>query len=212
MAENTRDLEPQVEAMLEEWALHIDDVPGPTPDVLDRVKAAVRHQVNEEWLASQPSPSPRPAALQRVRAAVRQELARSSFGSGRSRRWLISPRLAGLAAAAMLIIGVGIVQWSGYLGGHADETPTEEVWLAAAEEQVDLFVEAAQVAMGPDAFSESILNELEIIQAKLARSTQAEPGEDLLNELDAALREILESSPPGDGLMDSGSWSVRVIG
>lgn len=210
MTEDTRDFESQVEARFEEWAPRIDRAPGPSADVLDRVKAAVRHELNEEWLASQSSPSPSPAALQKVRAAVRQELARSSSGPGWSRRWLISPRLAGLAAAAMLMIGVGIVQWGAYFSGHVDEPPTQDIWLAAAEEQVDLFVEAAQVAMGPDAFSESILNELDAIHARLARTTQAEPGEDLLDELDSALQEILEGSPPSDGLMHNNS--VRVIG
>lgn len=201
-------LESQVDAMLAEFTADIDDVPAPSDAAVERTKAAVRHEINEQWLASHPSPQPSEDALRRTRTAVRSELKR-----GRARRangWRLPPQvLAGLAAAAMLAACVGLIRYVGYL----QPTTTVSPMLAAAQEHVDLFVEAAEYTLATDEFSESIRNELNSIYARMpGNSQQQDDDNDVLDELDRAIEEFFENSRKTDGIMGGASWPREVVG
>jgi hypothetical protein len=180
------DLEKQVDTLLGGLAAELDR-PAPNAAVLARVKSAVRHELNEQWLARHPSPGPRPEALQRVRLAVREELARS----GRNRRRM-SPFSAGLAAVAMLALCVGLIRQVGYLQPPAVHN-NSPAWAQAAQTHVDIFVEAAQVAMTTDDFSDSVLDELGEIRQTLTGASKDDSTQDVLDELDSAMWQILDN-------------------
>jgi hypothetical protein len=198
-------LEAQVNAMLAEWAADINDVPEPSRAVLERVKAAVRHEVNEQWLADQPAPIPSEQAMRRTRRAVHQALGRSGLNRGR----LFNPQMiAGLTAAAMLAACVGLIRYVGYLQPATSVNPM----LAAAQEHVDLFVESAEYALATDAFSESVLDELDLINAQLAGTSQEEGFQSVLDELDGAIQEMFDDPEGTDDIMGSVTRSQGVLG
>lgn len=158
MNEDLHKLELEVEAALA--SLSADLSVEPAEALIHRVKAAVRHELNEAWLGGQPSPSPSTKVLQRVRAAVRDELRRSDervsveaeVARRPARRLVRSPVWWSLtAAAAMIGIWVGIVHYAGTL------EPASLSVAPDTEARLDLFVEVAeQVLADLDALEESI--------------------------------------------------------
>jgi len=200
-------MENQIETMLSGVAGAID-VPGPEPAIVQRVKAAVHIEIDEQWLAGHPSPLPSRAALSLAKRAVRFELAPSR--TGRARILPSSQALAALAAAAMLVLSVGLIHRMGQLQRAGNQQVGQPLVLAA-QERVDLFLEAAQVALQRDEFSESVLGELESIDARLAEDPEVQQ-DDILQELDDAIREILGDPAPRDGTLGILSWPKGRLG
>ncbi len=201
-----RNLEAQVEATLAELAADISAVPAPNEAVVERVKAAVRHEINEQWIAAQTSPLPSPDALRRTRAAVHEELGR--VAGGRSGGRLRPQMLAGLSAAAAMAACVGLIRYVGLLQPTTSDSPM----LAAAREHVNLFVEAAEYTLAKDEFSESVLNELDSINARMEATSPQHGPEGIVDELDQAIQQVLENSENTDGIMGGASWPQEVVG
>ncbi|HOA73089.1 MAG TPA: hypothetical protein PL151_00835 [Phycisphaerae bacterium] len=179
------DLEKQVDTLIGGLKVELDR-PQPNPAVLARVKAAVRHELNERWLDQYPSPQPSRKALHRVRLAVREELARS--GPARRRTSLFS---GGWAAAAMMALCVGLIQQIGYLQ-PVSVPDSNAAWAQAAQTHVELFVETVQLAMSTDDFSHSVLDELGEIRQSLTGLSDRSATQDVLDELDSAMWQILD--------------------
>ena len=158
MNEDLDKLELEVEAALASLSAALSVEPAEA--LIHRVKAAVRHELNEAWLGRQPSPSPSSEVLQRVQAAVRDELRRpdervsveAKVARRPARRLVRSPVWWSLtAAAAMIGIGVGIVHYTGMLEPASLSVDPD------TEARLDLFVEVAERGLADlDALEESI--------------------------------------------------------
>ncbi|MHC4798180.1 MAG: hypothetical protein ACYTF1_16210, partial [Planctomycetota bacterium] len=76
MTEDLNKLEIEVDAMLDAIApsLYVE----PSPQATELAKAALRQQLNENWLAAQPAPTPSAENLQRVREAIDRELKKTT--------------------------------------------------------------------------------------------------------------------------------------
>ena len=99
MCENLDNLERDLDTALAEWSDRFGAEPSEA--AVARTKDAVRRELNEAWLADQPMPLPSLETLAGVKSAVRAELRKVRWQT-RLVRW--SP----VAAAAMIIIGVGL--------------------------------------------------------------------------------------------------------
>lgn len=209
MRDDTRDMESQFDAMLAGWADDFDRFPEPNAAVVERVKSAVRHEMNEQWLTAYGTPLPSDDAVGEVRQAVRDELDRSIRPLVWS-RWLQSRGVAGLAAAALVAVCVGLIQQVGSAGSRRAGTSVEPLMVARAH--VDLFVEAAQYTLAEDEFVESVLDELQSIDEKLVGSSGEPAVESVLDELDGALQDILDEAAPADATMGSTMRLPEVLG
>jgi hypothetical protein len=207
MSENVQTLESQVDEMLGALAADIDRVPSLSSAVVDRVKAAVRYETDEQWLAGQAAISPRPGLLPDVRAAVHQAIGSQRPTAGR--RWWRHPQfMSGLAAAAMLALGVGLVwrvgTWTA--PGHGDRS------VVAASIRFDLFVEAANVALADDDFSSQMLIELQSIEKQLPGSQTDSTNDSMLKDLGGALQEFMEGARPKGNTRGGRAGSQGVYG
>jgi hypothetical protein len=141
---------------------------------VERTKQAARHALNEAWFADQPHPQPSEKTLSVIREAVRGELSetkKAADDDSRSVR-LSSPTAGSLAAAAMILCCIGVVQWA------ATQQPEESVVHLAdssrpaavkeADETVDLFLAAADDAFDHSSFHSSMSQELESLQGSLS--------------------------------------------
>ncbi|MBI4581603.1 MAG: hypothetical protein HY718_18035 [Planctomycetes bacterium] len=208
MSENVPALESQVDEMLGALAADIDRVPPPSPAVIERVKAAVRHEMNERWLAGRAAPSPRPGLLPDIREAVRQAID-TEVPTGPRRWWRHPQFVAGLAAAAMVALGVGVV-WR--VGTWTTPARLDEPFADAAATHIDLFVEAAQVTLADDEFSSQVLKELQSIEQQLSTSQTHSTGDSVLNDLGGALEEFMESARPKGSTRGGPARSQGVYG
>ena len=118
MSDDLQNLENDVERQLAEWSRRLSV--SLDSEKLSMLRTAVKREVNEQWLASQPMPLPSEAALAQVRSRVHAELrdtqrAGSTCTLQRSswRRLISAQGMASLGAAAMLLICVGIVRYVG---------------------------------------------------------------------------------------------------
>lgn len=205
MSREYRETEAAIHTMIADIAGELDRVAPPNEAVLARVKTAVRHEMNEQWLAQQSGPEPSGEAMARLRRAVRQALV-GTTKSGPPDSLRVQWRAA-LTAAAMIALCLGLIRHVGHLQAERDHT----LVLAAAREHVDFFVDAAQESLAPDEFSQSVLNELEFINGRLAGSDDDSVGSEL-DEADHAIQDIIEDSEQNDGKVGSGSWSSNDIG
>ena len=174
MDRSLENLEREVEAGLAQvsarWSV------DPPAALVQRVKQAVRHELNEQWLADQAVPVPSLQALARVRAAVRRELARSraalappagSLAAARLSAWSLP--LATLAAAAMILVCVGVIRYVGLVGAttpHGKDSPHDavNVYVQAAQQQIDLFVAVANDVLTPDVSVSTVRMDLEAME------------------------------------------------
>lgn len=203
------ELERAVDAELTRVAHLLDALPSPA--VLERVKSAVRCELDETWLAGQSMPEPAPPVLRRVRSAVRRELAQidhetsrrsaANRHGARSRTW--SQGIASLAAAAMVAVCVGVIRQAGL--SRPDAPPANQLWVQASDPSVELFVQAADDVFAGDGFTKSILTELDAIEARLAgsRATGNESATGYM-EFERALDELLEEPETSDSPLGLG--------
>lgn len=209
MPDETQDIENRIDAMLEELAEAIDRVAEPNAAVVARVKSAVRHELNEQWLAAYGTPTPSDETVGEVRQAVRRELIHTRalgrlFAAGPPRFW------AGLAAAAMIALSVGLIRQVGYMASRPPALADRSTVQVAVD--VDLFVEAAQLALAEDPFAESVLDELQSIDDTLVGSLRDREAQAVAEELDSAMRDILESTAPRDDTMGLNGKRPGVLG
>jgi hypothetical protein len=164
-----KDLEALERELERQWeSLGLDLTAEPPPAVVQRVQAAVRYELNEAWLAQQPTPGPDAAALSRVLAAVRRELARAASGRARAvrlGRWLSG----GAAAAAAVILAVGLMN-RGTLWPlpHPSEV-VKAGGTAADEAAIERFLQAADRVWADDPLTQGIRDDLETIEENMTQ-------------------------------------------
>ena len=193
MDRDMRDLENEVEAMLEPLAGRLDRLPRVGEAVIERVKAAVRHEINEQWLAAQPAVQPPTEVIAGVRTAVRDELRRKRSAASHRfsthegdpaarQRWA-----AGLAAAAMIAICAVLIQRVGTLG-PAPISPGA----MAANQPLDLFADAAEVALADN----------EMTGHRGPPRATVDNSDGVLDDLNNAVQDILSNPKPKDSTMN----------
>ena len=176
----------------------------PSDAAVLRVKAAVRHELNEEWLAAQAAPLPSAEAIRRVHKVVAVELARPVV----AQRSAWARAAAALAAAAMIAVSVGLIRQAGLVGSSA---LSPEV--VAAENHVELFLAAAEEVLSLDTLTEPIHDDLSVIEEDIDGWQSVGSGEtgglgDILREIDSTATE----SPGGDGVSGISRASQGVWG
>ena len=194
-------LEREVEAVM---GLLPNLVVEPSDAAVLRVKAVVRHELNEEWLADQAAPLPSAEAVRRVHKAVIAELAKpaAAYRSAWGRM------AAALAAAAMIAVSVGVIRQAGLAGSSA---LLPEV--AEAENHVERFLAAAEEVLSLDTLTEAIHDDLSVIEEDIDGWQSTGSGEtgglgDILREIDSTTTE----SPGGDGVSRVSKLSQGVWG
>lgn len=200
MSDGSDRLESEIEAELQSLA------PGlpvqPSEGVVLRVKAAVRHELNEAWLAGHPTPAPSPEVVHRVRETVHEELDVRDRSSGTDddcvgrspRRSVWSPAWASLAAAAMIGICVGIVHHVGTLEARSRPMASAR----AAEASLDLFVDAAEEIFAEESLTASIVADLDLLQESISQwDPVSEYDSGTLNEVVDEIDELL-TKPDSD--------------
>ncbi len=197
----------EVDAMLATMAGELNRGGHPSRAAVERVKSAVRQELHEQWLAAQASPPMRDGLLAEVQRDVRHEISRQAAwaqGTRRvrssGRRPALNPRsLGALAAAAMMALCLGVIRQAGSLETAA-RARAGDPEMDAAKVQVNWFVEAAQVTLANDDFSNEVLSELDSIASQLPGST-GQRASTTLDDLSGALQDVLENSDTADDTM-----------
>lgn len=125
-------LERDVELDLARWADRLNALPSNA--ALQAAQTVARIELETVSLVAQPGPG----VLKRVRAAVAAELA----GAGARRdwwlqRWLATPSLGSLSAAAMLLVCVGVGWYASTLTTTAPQGNVEMILAALPETSTD---------------------------------------------------------------------------
>lgn len=190
MDENLHRLEQDVNAALGRLSDRLD-VAVP-PGVVDRARDAARHTMNEAWLAERVEARPSDEAVARARLAAHRALA--AMDAERPPAWPARRLLIGvpLAAAAMIALAVGIAQFGRQADGPGVDGPFAGSSHDEADEQLMLFVRAAENVATTYAVSHDLLDEVELIEARLAAwsgETQEDLARlvDMIDEIDALL-------------------------
>lgn len=197
MTEDLNSLERDLEQEYARWAPRLDA--SPRPDLLDAVRSATRLEVLGAWLADRPAPAPSPGVLERVRAVVAAELAASSNRSRMLQRWLNSQGLGSLAAAAMLLLCVGIVWYAGALTSGVGTREGDRILAAVPESAADPILEEVQglaAAIGDEA----------------GLSVDAEDEDESLSDLVQEIDQLLDEPAPARGTSQLGTQNLKVIG
>lgn len=147
MHEDLDKLERELDAALAAWSERLDVEPSEA--AVARTQEAVRHELNEAWLADQPIPQPTMASLDNIKSAVRAELRKVKW---QTRLWRWSP----VAAAAMIAFGVGLF--------HHVRTDVKTTSLTNG---VDQFVLVANVVFAEDPALTAIEKELEALEQSI---------------------------------------------
>lgn len=199
MSCDPENLEPSIDRELRVWSARLDARPAPA--VTARVHEAVRHEINELWLATQDRPAPSAAAKLRVQTAVGLELARARKLDGRHQPVRGRPcqghsRQAGsaLAAAAMLLLCVGIIRYA-----SGPRSPD------AGGVTMDAFVATLSSTAPTDAIQEAILD----LESEFADDdTNAAQDDGSLDELVTEMDRILDEHQPAQ--QNSGIRSAEI--
>jgi len=200
MSENLDNLEREVESMLAAW---VDDLSvEPAEAAVFRVRAAVQHELNESWLTDHAESVPSPEAVERVRSAVHEELGRRLDTSpvkpvrasrpGRRFAWVRVA--AGLAAAAVIAIGIGVVQRGRTL---EEPSPTPD---PAIEAELDVLLAAAEAedVYADDPATASILSDIDAVEESIGRWESATAGD--LQSIMSEIDEILAQPDAGENM------------
>lgn len=142
-------LEREAEAMLASLARELSVQPDRS--LAERVKATTLHEINEQWLAGQPAPAPSAELYQRVRLAVRRQLQRVQAETAPEPRWSWTKARPLLAAAAAIVIWLGVAYRVGWFSEpDRPEAPSLPVRTASVSDPgIDrvLLVNAADAAL-----------------------------------------------------------------
>lgn len=184
MSEDFEKLERQIDEMLAELspALEVE----PPKAVIERTRMTTQRAVNEVWLAGQPTPMPSEETLSRVRSAMRRELAQSSERSTRSTRRMVRFAWPVVAAAAMIVISIGVFR-NGASGPQQVTTATD-----SSDQTLDLFVQAAEQVWTEDTMIASLRIDLDSIEESMLMSSQSmtDGVEDVLEYIETQLDEL----------------------
>jgi hypothetical protein len=185
MSENLDKLEREAESLLASMS---DDLSvAPADAAILRVKAAVRHELNESWLADQSHPTPSPLATEQARSAARTELEQTATHRSwpmRQPAWVRA--VSALAAAAMIAIGFTVIYQAGL-----NEPATKETVSATGLEIPDGF-------LTEDPLVSSLSTDMDEFEAAVTQG-QPEALEDL-QEIMAEIDELL-ADPESEGDM-----------
>ena len=183
MSENLSHLEREVERQLAELGVALSVEPAPV--VIERVQAAARHALDEAWLAGHPAPAPDAEALARVRAAVHRELARPAGDTARFARQAWRLAWPAVAAAALVVISVGVIR---YAGSSRPATPAAT---GEADQTADLFVQAADRVWAEDPLIAALRMDLDSIEESLMHSRTTPDGvEEILEDIESRIDEL----------------------
>ena len=175
MTEDLNKMETEIDAMLADLSDKLDVKSNPV--ATKQAKIAVRLLLDESWLAGLSSPTPSADTLKRVRETIDNELQKTP------RTWL-QPRIwAPLAAAAIIAICVGLLN---YVHVAQDSQP--------ATVNLDMFVQALEETCEEDSFSLAVdmdLNAIEYSINNLATNSeyQYEILDDIGNQIDELFKE-----------------------
>lgn len=191
-------LEQEVERELARWGPRLDV--RPAEQALGRAQQACRLELDEAWLRSQPAPSPSPEVMARVRSAVAAELARSGRRIGLSwPRWLTPQATGSIAAAAVLLICVGVVRLAGPGAGAS----------ATAAVEVDELLAAAD-RMWTGSPADDLEEAVRSIEDDLSGDAAGDDAGDSLEEMLLEMDELLEDEAAGGNRAavppEGGAW------
>jgi len=184
MNDDFEQLEREVERLLAELSPMLTVEP-PT-EVIVRTQIATRQALNEAWLVDQSTPTPNDETLACVRSAVRRELARTTENDTRINRPILRLAWPVVAAAAMIVISVGVFHYGGF-GRQKTAMTTDN-----ADQAVDLFVQAASAVWTEDAMIASLHMDLDSIEeSMLTRTYTTSDGvEETLEDIESQLDEL----------------------
>lgn len=217
MTDDFRQLEREVNDRLAHLGDQLDVEPDPA--ALSRLRSAVRHEVNERWLAEQSHPEPASDVLAQVKSVTRAALRRPagnvpSTGSA-PRPWrTIVPVLATAATVALVITlawragspdpsepipeGMARIEPSDPAevpaptpNQLADTAPTPSTD-DPADPIVDMFVEAAERVWSEDPTTEEIRLEIDSLEETLSqRDSSHYEIEDSIDDIESDLDALL---------------------
>ena len=169
MNKNLENLERQVE---QSWSsLGLDLSVEPAQAVVERVRSAMRNELNESWLAGQTHPEPDEVLLGKVGDAMRRELVRMGAKRARVvrlRRWLAG--VGGAAAAVLLVIGLARLSVPTHVGDGS-------AVLSADEQAIERFVQAADKVWSADPLTSEIREDLDAIEESVTQWPLNSEGE-----------------------------------
>lgn len=186
MSNDLERLEQQVEA---EWsAIRMNLCVEPSEAVVDRIRMAVRGELNEAWLRGRAQPVPGDDLLRRVAAGVRREL--TCVAAERARESRLRRRLAGgVAVAATIALVFGVT----HFGRPARVGPMP----AAGADVIELFAQAADEVWSADPLTREMDAELEAIEETMTgRPAEGELEFDFLQD-----GEVGRDSPARAGMV-----------
>jgi hypothetical protein len=198
MDNDLNSLERQIEQDLARWAPRLDA--SPRPGLLDSVRAAAHLEAHEAWLSDQPAPAPAPGVLERVRAAVVAELGGTGSRHGqRLRHWLTAQGRGSLAAAAMLLLCIGVIWYAGTLTSSLGAREAELVLAALPESAADPILEEIQ------GLAKNLSDDI-------GPAVETDDEEESLSDLVQEMDQLLDERDPAQGTSQLGVKSAKVIG
>jgi hypothetical protein len=169
-----------VERELGRWSGRLDV--RPRAELVESVRAAMRLELHEQWLAAQPWPAPSGAALERVRFAVAAELGDRPRRAGWLRIWFSAQGLASLGAVAMLVLCASVIWYAGTLRPPAPFGAVDHFASAVTDSSTDAILREVQSL------------EEDVVENGAFPEDGSEPLEDLVREMDRLLDEQRDPS------------------
>jgi len=175
------------------------DAPCPG-QVRDRLGATVRLELDARWSAD---PRPAPETLDRVRRAVRAELEATARKPAQPPRRHLVYRLrtvAGVAAGLVLAIGLVRIVGTVWMARQARDSsvPTAtppSVVTGDRSDVVELFADAAERLWNEDTVISELSWEVQSLEEQLARQAGEDSVERMLDHIDEQLLELYEDWP-----------------
>ena len=164
-------------------------MPADPPAPLERAKLRVRIELNHAWLKRNAAPDPSAAGLEGVKRAVRAEMAGLAAGPASRRVRLPIRRSVGLAAAAVILLAVGLALYGSSLTRERDEQLAARLdnWVDAV--QLDALASDDEVADLVELEDRMASLEMSLVEDGPAAWGWEELGE-LSDELDVLLTDI----------------------
>jgi len=191
-----RQLDREAEALADLWP-----VACPT-DLRDRLREAVRLELNTKCLPGQSAPTPDPSVLDRTRRAVRRELAASVSpgrrGTQAATRWVWAT--SGIAAAVALVVA-GVL-WYGERAEVTSESTTDRdatLVRASDRDPVELFAQAAQQVWTQDPLVGELRSDVQALEEQVVRGSGEDSVEQLIEQIDGQIEEMFDQWPSISG-------------
>ena len=167
----------------------------PSEGAVERVKGAVRHELNAQWLEQQAEPEPSVETVERVKSAVRLELARQDTGPvavpAATLGWL---RWGGRLAAAA-VIGLVVGHFAGWFGGEAQPGPEQTIVAQVSDaDAVEQLIATVDDVLNEYAQTDGAIANVSITDKNVdlwttERQAELEEVAQMMDEIDALLAE-----------------------